>query len=67
VLETGGVWHLYGHSWEVNEGGLREALGLVLDYVSNRPGVSYLSNGAVVQTAPVLSAEPLVCGEGRPL
>jgi len=67
VLARGGVWHLYGHSWEVQEHGLLNALGVVLDYVSNRPGVSYLSNGELARMSPVLSAEPLVCGEGRPL
>jgi peptidoglycan/xylan/chitin deacetylase (PgdA/CDA1 family) len=49
VLRSGGIWHLYGHSWEIEElrlwGGLQE----VLDYVAKRPGVTYVSNGAAVQ------------------
>ena len=49
VLQSGGLWHLYGHSWEIDElrlwGGLKE----VLDHVSNRPGVLYLANGPVVK------------------
>ncbi len=49
VLRDGGVWHLYGHSWEIDElrlwGGLQE----VLDYVAKRPGVHYVSNSGVLR------------------
>ncbi len=48
VLSNGGLWHLYGHSWEIEELGLWDGLKQVLDYVSNRPGVLYLGNGSVV-------------------
>ncbi len=49
VLNHGGVWHLYGHSWEIDDFNLWADLRVVLDYVSNRPGVLYLANGAVVK------------------
>jgi peptidoglycan/xylan/chitin deacetylase (PgdA/CDA1 family) len=49
VLKCGGVWHLYGHSWEIEELRLWSGLQEVLDYVSNRPGVLYLANGPLVK------------------
>lgn len=49
VLEKGGVWHLWGHSWEIDKLGLWGDLGKMLDYVCNRQGVSYLSNGDLLR------------------
>jgi len=48
VVNSGGVWHLYGHSWEINDFKLWQDLRVILDYVSNRPGVLYLPNSGVV-------------------
>jgi hypothetical protein len=48
VLRSGGMWHLYGHSWEIEEFQLWDSLREVLDYVAGRPGVSYVSNGDAV-------------------
>jgi peptidoglycan/xylan/chitin deacetylase (PgdA/CDA1 family) len=48
VLERGGIWHLYGHSWEVERFGLWEDLYEILNYVSRRDGVSYVQNCALV-------------------
>jgi peptidoglycan-N-acetylglucosamine deacetylase len=48
VLEGGGIWHLYGHSWEIERLGLWDELGEILDYVSGREGVSYVPNCALV-------------------
>ena len=47
VLRHGGVFHIWGHSWELEEGGLWSAFEEVLRYVARRPGVLYLTNGAV--------------------
>jgi peptidoglycan/xylan/chitin deacetylase (PgdA/CDA1 family) len=44
VLREGGVWHLYGHSWEIEKNGLWDELKEILDYVSRREGVFYASN-----------------------
>jgi hypothetical protein len=52
VLEKGGIWHLYGHSWEVDRLGLWDDLREILDYVGGREGVSYVPNGALVPTLP---------------
>jgi len=48
VLQRGGIWHLYGHSWEIDELGLWSDLREMLDYVSRREGVTYASNGEVL-------------------
>jgi len=44
VLEQGGIWHLYGHSWEVDEVGIWGDLREILNHVSNRKGVTYVTN-----------------------
>jgi peptidoglycan-N-acetylglucosamine deacetylase len=49
VLERGGVWHLFGHSWEVDEMGLWSELRELLDYVSNRENVIYVTNGETIR------------------
>jgi peptidoglycan/xylan/chitin deacetylase (PgdA/CDA1 family) len=48
VLQHGGIWHLYGHSWEVDQLSLWDDLTRILDYVSRRPGVRYMSNGDLI-------------------
>jgi peptidoglycan/xylan/chitin deacetylase (PgdA/CDA1 family) len=49
VMEHGGVWHLYGHSWEVETLGLWDGLRELLDYVSRRDAVRYVSNCALLE------------------
>lgn len=63
VLQNGGVWHLFGHSWEIDELGLWTDLVEILDYVSRREEVSYVSNCALVpslENGLVERAEPHV-------
>jgi len=45
VQKHGGVWHLYGHSWELEDYRLWDGLRTLLDYVAGRDGVHYLTNG----------------------
>jgi peptidoglycan-N-acetylglucosamine deacetylase len=52
VMDNGGVWHLYGHSWEVDHYGLWNDLQQVLDYVSRRQGVTYASNAGLLEFLP---------------
>lgn len=52
VMQEGGVWHLYGHSWEVDQLGQWEDLEKVLDYVSGRAGVIYISNSELLDFLP---------------
>lgn len=48
VVREAGVWHLYGHSWEIDQLGLWGDLGRILDYVCRRDGVAYIPNGKVL-------------------
>ena len=48
VLEDGGIWHLYGHSWEIDELGIWDELHEMLDHVSHQSNVFYLTNGQLV-------------------
>jgi peptidoglycan/xylan/chitin deacetylase (PgdA/CDA1 family) len=54
VLKNGGVWHLYGHSWEIEKLGLWDELGEILDYVCGRDGVRYVPNSAILQPQPIV-------------
>jgi hypothetical protein len=50
VLQKGGVWHLYGHSWEIDALGLWDGLRAILDYVCCREGTIYLTNSEVLKS-----------------
>jgi hypothetical protein len=54
VLQNGGIWHLWGHSWEIDELGLWKDLEEMLDYVCNREGVTYIPNWELI---------PVSCGQ----
>ncbi|MBA3916856.1 MAG: hypothetical protein H0X25_24030 [Acidobacteriales bacterium] len=49
VLARGGVWHLWGHPWELDELNLWDQLAQVLDHVAHREGVLYLNNNQLVR------------------
>ena len=49
VMENGGIWHLWGHSWEIEENGDWEKLEKVLKYVSNKKNVYYLENREIIK------------------
>jgi peptidoglycan-N-acetylglucosamine deacetylase len=48
VLQNGGIWHLWGHSWEIEERNGWHHLEEILDYVSKREGVTYVSNRELI-------------------
>jgi glycosyltransferase involved in cell wall biosynthesis/peptidoglycan/xylan/chitin deacetylase (PgdA/CDA1 family) len=50
VLENGGIWHIYGHSWELDGRNLWKDLEELLEYVSHREGVLYVPNGQLLST-----------------
>lgn len=52
VLQNGGMWHLYGHSHEIEKLGLWRDLEEMLDYVGNRKGVMYVPNCELIQFLP---------------
>lgn len=53
VMENGGVWHLYGHSWEIERLGLWNGLRELLDYVCQRDEVRYVRNCELLEPQPV--------------
>jgi peptidoglycan/xylan/chitin deacetylase (PgdA/CDA1 family) len=48
VYKNGGVFHLWGHSWQIENDKQWDALETVFKYISNRKGVKYLSNSELV-------------------
>ncbi len=42
---NGGIYHLWGHSWEVDQNNDWSRLDSVLSYISNRDDVTYVANG----------------------
>jgi peptidoglycan-N-acetylglucosamine deacetylase len=48
-LQEGGIWQLYGHSWLIEELRMWTDLHEMLDYVSNREGMTYVINAQLVQ------------------
>ena len=52
VMRHGGVWHLYGHSWEIDQLDLWGELEDVLNYVGGRESVTYVCNGDLLNHAP---------------
>ena len=63
VLENGGIWHLYGHSREIEEMGLWNELEEILDYVSNQKGVMYVPNCELIR---LRSPEAMYAGMSKP-
>jgi peptidoglycan-N-acetylglucosamine deacetylase len=45
VIKEGGIYHIWGHSWEIDEHGDWEPLENVFRYISANPKVSYVTNG----------------------
>ncbi len=48
VRRQGGVWHLSGHPWELEQLQLWPQLRQMLEYVSNQTGVQYVTNGQLL-------------------
>lgn len=44
VMKNGGVFHLWGHSWEIEKHGDWKKLERVLKYIARRSGVEYIEN-----------------------
>jgi peptidoglycan-N-acetylglucosamine deacetylase len=45
VVKDGGVYHIWGHSWEIDEYNYWERLENVFTYISANPKVKYVTNG----------------------
>jgi peptidoglycan/xylan/chitin deacetylase (PgdA/CDA1 family) len=52
VLAVGGIYHLWGHSWEIDDHGDWARLERVFAYISGRAGVEYVTNGELVDGRP---------------
>jgi hypothetical protein len=48
VVVDGGVFHLWGHSWEIDRNGDWDRLARVLAHLGGRGDVSYVTNGELV-------------------
>lgn len=48
VMRCDGIFHLWGHSWEIERHNDWGRLEKVLMYISHRKGVSYMTNGELV-------------------
>lgn len=49
LLQHGGIWHLYGHSWELEQYQLWDQLEEMLDYIAHRDGITYATNEALLR------------------
>jgi hypothetical protein len=49
VLEYGGIFHIWGHSREIEEFGLWGLLEAVVSRVANHRGVLYLTNSQTLE------------------
>lgn len=50
VLEKGGIWHMWGHSWEIDANNDWERLSEVLEYANKKGkeyGAEFLTNGEI--------------------
>jgi peptidoglycan/xylan/chitin deacetylase (PgdA/CDA1 family) len=47
VLREGGIFHLWGHSWELEQNNEWEKLDRVLQYLAHRKDVLYITNGRI--------------------
>ncbi len=45
----GGVFHLWGHSWEIEKNNMWKELEEVFKYISNRENVKYMTNSEVLE------------------
>jgi hypothetical protein len=56
VASDGGVFHLWGHSWEIEARRDWRRLERVLDHISGRSQATYISNGALAKGMPATEA-----------
>jgi peptidoglycan/xylan/chitin deacetylase (PgdA/CDA1 family) len=48
IMEEGGIFHLWGHSWEVEKYNEWKNLEAVFEYIANREDVEYVNNEGLV-------------------
>jgi peptidoglycan/xylan/chitin deacetylase (PgdA/CDA1 family) len=57
VLAQGGIWHLYGHPWELENLNLWPQVKEMFDYVARREGVTYLTNAQLLSGTDLKSGD----------
>lgn len=49
TLQNGGIFHLWGHSWEIEKNEMWDDLEKLFKYISKRPDVKYLTNSETLE------------------
>ncbi len=49
TIKKGGVFHLWGHSWEVEKNNQWKNLEAIFEYLSHRKDIAYMSNGSLYE------------------
>ena len=49
ILSKQGVYHLWGHSWEIEKYGMWDDLEKLLQYIGNRENCSYITNAELLK------------------
>lgn len=57
VCETGGIFHLWGHSWEIEKYHGWQRLEHVLAYIASKRGILHQTNTELLQVAPTRERE----------
>ena len=50
TLKNGKIYHLFGHSWEIEKYGMWQELEEVFKYIAGRPNISYLNNSQTLES-----------------
>ncbi len=50
IYKNGGIFHLWGHSWVIDKWSEWDKLERVLNYISKRAEVSYVTNNHIIKT-----------------
>lgn len=53
ILITGGVFHLWGHSWLIEQSREWNKLENVFSYISNKQGIEYVTNSELTKYSPL--------------
>lgn len=49
ILQNGGIFHVWGHSWEIEKFGLWNSLEEMFKHIASRHGVQYLTNSQTLE------------------
>lgn len=49
TVSNGGIFHLWGHSWEIEKNNMWRDLEKVLEYISNKHNIKYMTNSETLE------------------